>query len=702
MNNMKQEIAATFTQVTCLLCDHTMPPTLTRVACQRCGSPWLDARYDYDAVARLWPEAPHSREASLWRYEELLPVAPQWCVTMSEGWSPLLPAHRLGPELGHTPIAIKDERQSPTSSFKDRQAALAVSALSAAGITECVLASTGNAAVAYAAYCARAGIKLWVFVTSLVSAAKMREAALYGAEVVKVTGTYDQTKDVAAGFARRNNLHFERGAKAIVGKESMKTIAFEIAEQLGWKAPDWYIQAVSGGIGPIGVWKGFTELHRMGLINRLPRLALVQVEGCNPMVRAFQAGQETADPVVPQTAITILSTGDPGHGYTLLYRAVKSNGGTMISVPDEAAFQAMHRLARAEGFSVEPATAVAFAGLEKLLEEGTIRPDEMVVVNASGHTLPVEKFILGDQYTLDIEASSLLAVGQPPSPQEGLGAALGHLDGRVVTIAVIDDSPHDSRLIRRMLQRHGRYQVFEARDGQAGIDLVRERRPDLVILDLMMPGVDGFDVLGALKADPGTAAIPVIVVSAKTLTRQEREQLERQTVSVWTKGNYKSYDLVEHIITQIDEAQHTMPEKAVSVQRPPASAGPGQTILIIDDNPLDGRLLRRTLEQRGLSQFRITEARSGGEALNMLQVGTPDLIILDLVLPDMIGFDVLEQLRELPGARDVPVVVLTAKDLSPEEQALLEEKVDFTWKKGTLDRSALREHVEQVIKDNRE
>jgi threonine synthase len=128
----------------------------------------------------------------------------------------------------------------------------------------------------------------------------MREATLYGAEVVKVSGTYDETKDVAAAFAKRRGIHLDRGAKAVPGKESMKTLGFEIAEQLGLKlhpnepgrfaSPDWYVQAVSGGIGPLGVWKGFSELHQMGLIDKMPKLGIVQAAGCAPMVQALAAG----------------------------------------------------------------------------------------------------------------------------------------------------------------------------------------------------------------------------------------------------------------------------------------------------------------------------------------------------------------------------------------------------------------------------
>jgi len=190
------------------------------------------------------------------------------------------------------------------------------------------------------------------------------EVALFGAEVVKVTGTYDQTKQIAAEFATRRGLQLDRGAGHLPSRESMKTIAYEIIEQLGWCAPDWYIQAVSGGLGPLGVFHGFQELYHMGLIDKIPKIAVIQSAGCAPMVEAFKAGKNTAEPVDPKTRIAILSTGDPGSTYTYLWEIIQHHGGVMESVSDTEAFSTMRALAKADGLAVEPATAVAFAGFE--------------------------------------------------------------------------------------------------------------------------------------------------------------------------------------------------------------------------------------------------------------------------------------------------------------------------------------------------
>jgi threonine synthase len=276
----------------CAACGHRTPFIRPPGACERCGGEWLDARYDYDTVREQWPATLRERPFDMWRYRELLPLRDDANkVTMGEGGTPLLRATNLGLMLGCPHIYVKDERQGPTGSFKDRQAALAISVMKEHGVTEAVIATTGNVGISYSAYSALAGIKMWAFLTSLVPADKMREVALYGSEVIKVTATYDQTKKVAAQFAARKGLFLDRGIRGISARESMKTVAFEIAEQLPvlvgrgdtpWRTPDWYIQAVSGGMGPVGVWKAYEELMTLGLVDRMPKLACIQAAGCAP------------------------------------------------------------------------------------------------------------------------------------------------------------------------------------------------------------------------------------------------------------------------------------------------------------------------------------------------------------------------------------------------------------------------------------
>ena len=347
-----------------------------------------------------------------------------------------------------------------------------------------VAASTGNVAISYSAYACRAGIKLWAFVTSLVPAVKMREIALYGSQVVKVTGSYDQAKQIASEFARQRNLYQDLGARTITSIEAMKTIAFEIAEQLTaiqgpassngkdkaiWRTPDWYVQAISGGMGPLGVYKGFRELKQMGLVDRIPAIAAIQADGCAPMAYSFKQGLETAIPVSsPKTHIETLATGDPGRSYTLLREQILETKGTFESVTDEEAFRAMHALAKMEGISMEPAAAVAFAGLFKLIRAGVIKPTDTIVVNCTGHTMPAEEFILGSNWTRDVEFPTKKA----GTPEDGLLAALNQVaPNRFPRVAIVDDTAEARRLIRRILQSQGDFTIFEAANGKEGLNL---------------------------------------------------------------------------------------------------------------------------------------------------------------------------------------------------------------------------------------
>ncbi|MFN2303495.1 MAG: pyridoxal-phosphate dependent enzyme, partial [Anaerolineales bacterium] len=463
-------------------------------------------------MAKTWTSQLKNRPFDLWRYHELLPVRnPNPSISLGEGGTPLIQAVNLGMMLGCPNLFIKDERQGPTSSFKDRQAAVTISALKEAGITELVAASTGNVAISYSAYAARAGIKLWAFVTSLVPAVKMREIALYGSQVVKVTGSYDQTKQMASEFARQRHLCHDMGARTITSVEAMKTLAFEISEQLTikqspatnngrkpsmWRTPDWYIQSVSGGMGPLGVAKGFRELQKMGFVDKVPAIAAIQVDGCSPMVISWQQGLET--PIIvtsPKTYIETLATGDPGRTYKLLKREVDNSNGCFDSVSDEESFRAMHIIAKMEGLSIEPAAGVAFAGLFKLVRNGVIKPTDTVVINCTGHTMPAEQWLLGENWSRDIEIPSR----EEHPQQDGLLAALNRVaSDRFPRIAIADDSVDARRLIRRILQSQGDFTIFEAENGKAVLGLIEKEKPDLIILDLMMPEMDGFAVIDIL------------------------------------------------------------------------------------------------------------------------------------------------------------------------------------------------------------
>jgi threonine synthase len=540
--------------IKCLDCGHNAPYYPTSTICPKCNSQWREAEYDYELIGKTLPSKLVGRSSDLWRYKELLPVRnPNISLSLGEGNTPLVRAVNLGMMLGCPNIYIKDERQGPTSSFKDRQAAVTIAALKEAGITELVAASTGNVAIAYSAYASRAGMKLWAFVTSLVPGVKMREIALYGSQVIKITGSYDQCKQVAAEFARQRKLYLDMGARTITSIEAMKTIAFEISEQLTaiqgegestpWRTPNWYVQAISGGMGPIGVYKGFREMQQMGWTDKIPAFAPIQTEGCAPMVNSWKKGLEKAEPVLnPKTRIETLATGDPGRSYEFLRAHVNHTNGVFESVSDEDAYRAMHVLAKMEGISAEPAAGVAFAGLFKLIRAGVIKPSDTVVVNCTGHTLPAEPIVLGDNWSRDVKFPSTA------TPQEGLLSALTEVaPERFPRIVIVEDTTEARRLIRRILQSQGNFTILEAANGREGLELIQSELPDLVVIDLMMPEMDGFTVIEELRKKQETSAIPVIVVTAKELTHDEKSRLGGHIQALLQKGDFLNDEFLEEV-----------------------------------------------------------------------------------------------------------------------------------------------------------
>ena len=215
----------------------------------------------------------------------------------------------------------------------------------------------------------------------------------------------------------------------------------------------------------------------------------------------------------------------------------------MKAFTDEETFRTMHLLAKMEGISVEPAAAVAVAGLIKLVRQGVVKPEEIVVINCTGHTMPIEPVILGDSL-----GSSVDLTDQADEPEEGLLAAINQITcERYPRVAIVDDNADARRLIRRILQSQGEYTIFEAENGRKAIDIITTELPDLVLLDLMMPELDGFDVMDALQQNKQTAEIPIIVVTAKELTVAEKKRLNGRIQLLLQKGNFLSDDLENEV-----------------------------------------------------------------------------------------------------------------------------------------------------------
>jgi threonine synthase len=304
-------------------------------------------------------------------------------------------------------------------------------------------------------------------------------------------------------------------------------------------------------MGPVGVWKGYEELMQLGLVDKMPRLACIQAEGCAPMVWSFQKGLEEAEPVLhPRTRIITLATGSPGPAYVFLAKVIREHGGVFEAVSDEETFRAVRVMAELDGISMERAAGVAFAGLFKLISKGVIKRNEIIVVNCSGHTFPVEKHLLGDEWAREVQAPA-----EGPATEEGLLGSLESLDRAVRRIAILEDDPNAARLLRRILQARGDYQIFEARDGRTGLEMLRREQPDVLLLDLMMPQMDGFQVLEALEADEDLCRIPVVVVTAKELTTSEKERLSGQIQMLLEKGDFTDEDLLHEVLDALEEGK---------------------------------------------------------------------------------------------------------------------------------------------------
>jgi len=371
----------------CTRCEHEEVFPTRMDKCAQCGWEWLDLVYRGVTREDIIVENDALGRTSMWRYRKFLPVQDDRnIVSMGEGMTPLLHVGRFGQRFGLDNVYIKDERGSATGSFKDRAASICISNWVEAGVKEMSISSTGNVAASFAAYSARAGIRLWIFMPEKVNTTKYTEVLFYGHNVIKVEGNYDQAGVMAKRFAQAKGIPADQGIRSPMRRESMKALAFEIAEDLGWDVPDWYVQAVSGGIGPLGVWKGFRELYDLGLTRKMPKIACIQASGCAPMAQAFLLDSDEIFEVKPHTEIETLTTGRPA-GYPLIYKVVKESGGHIGSVEDDEAFAAQELLAQTEGVFAESAAAVAFAGMIRMAKDGLIKPHEKVVCVCSGKGL---------------------------------------------------------------------------------------------------------------------------------------------------------------------------------------------------------------------------------------------------------------------------------------------------------------------------
>jgi len=373
----------------CSRCGVTAPAGRAPATLCACGAPLL-ARYDLDRLRTAGATALRDRMAArppdLWRYAELLPdVEP---VTLGEGWTPLLPAPRLGEALGLDRLLVKDEAQNPTGSFKARGMTVAVSVVRAAGVRVVAAPSAGNAGSALAAYGARAGMEVRLFLPETTPHPFISEARRLGADVTLVPGSIAD-----AGCVMRATLGPADGGawfdmatlREPFRIEGKKTMGYEIVEQLGGRIPDVILYPTGGGTGLIGMWKAFDEMQALGWIGTgRPRMVSVQAAGCAPIVRAFERGDDTAAPWPdPRTVASGLRV-PQSLGDFLMLRALRASGGGAIAVTDEELQADARALSALEGIDACPEGGACVAALRHLVAGGLVRRDETIVLFNTG------------------------------------------------------------------------------------------------------------------------------------------------------------------------------------------------------------------------------------------------------------------------------------------------------------------------------
>ncbi len=373
-----------FTHLACTLCGQKHDASVPQNVSACCGKP-LFAHYDLPAAARtLTRESLRTRGKSLWRYREVLPVRSDAdIVTLGEGWTPLLPAPRLGAKHGLTQLFIKDEAQNPTASFKARGMTTAVSMAKQFGLKKLAVPSAGNAAGALAAYAARAGMEAHIFMPRDTPKANIIECEQMGAHVTLINGLIT---DCGAEVAKRKAAEgwFDVSTlKEPYRAEGKKTLGYELAEQLNWTLPDVILYPTGGGTGLIGMWKAFDEMEKLRLIapgTKRPKMFTVQATGCQPIVRAFDAGEKfAAEHLGAQTRASGLRV-PKAIGDFIMLDALRSSGGGAIAVTDEEMIACTKEVGAAEGVFVAPEGAACYAALKRLLAAGTVTPDQTVVL----------------------------------------------------------------------------------------------------------------------------------------------------------------------------------------------------------------------------------------------------------------------------------------------------------------------------------
>jgi len=376
----------------CKECGREYPAEPLNV-CDFCFGP-LEVTYDYETISTVISRDRISQgPQSIWRYRDLLPVNADNAVDINAGFTPLIKSKNLANALGLNELYIKNDTVNPTFSFKDRVVAVATTKALEFGFDTLACASTGNLAGSVAAHAARAGMRAFVFVPADLEKGKILGAAVYGPTLIAVDGSYDDVNRLCSELADNYDWAFVNINMRPYYAEGSKTLGFEVAEQLGWKAPDNCIVPVASGSLLTKIWKGLNEFSSMGLIGPVnTKMFVSQAQGCSPIVNAFEAQDFAIRPVKPKTVAKSLAIGNPADGYFAL-KVLEESKGSAYAVREEDIAQGIKDLAEMEGIFTEPAGGVVVATLKHLAHTGQIKPWETTVAFITGNGYKTQEVV---------------------------------------------------------------------------------------------------------------------------------------------------------------------------------------------------------------------------------------------------------------------------------------------------------------------
>ena len=380
-----------------------------RSICEDCFSP-LEVSFDYDSIRpRISRELIASRPPNIWRYRELLPLPAGFEPTLPVGFTPLLEAPQLGARIGSRKLLVKNDAVClPTLSFKDRVVAVALANARSFGFDTVACSSTGNLANSVAAQAARAGLKAWIFIPSDLEPAKILGTQVFGAELVRINGSYDHVNRLCSQIADEHRWGFVNVNLRPYYAEGSKTVGYEIAEQLGWTLPDNIVVPMAGGSLITKIKKAFDELILLGLVDPKPvKFFGAQATGCSPISTAVKQCSSEIEPQRPKTIARSLAIGNPADGHYAI-KAINKSGGWSEDVSDAEVVSGIQLLAESEGIFTETAGGVTVGSARKLIKQDRILPDETTVLCITGNGLKTTD-VLADKYQAEIPIAPKLA-----------------------------------------------------------------------------------------------------------------------------------------------------------------------------------------------------------------------------------------------------------------------------------------------------